>query len=196
MSKNSRVMTRPLLVVFLGFPGSGKTYFARRLAEWLPAVTFNSDALRVAMFGSIENVERIRQNDQSRLYDDVFGAMNYATRQVLKAGCSVVFDAQQTKREDRRRVEELAKESGEMSVLVWIKTSRETALRRGQEREVGDDSHVYDAEKMAYLIDRFAAVTDLPEANENIIEISGEVPFDKQYEVFVKALGEVQKTDA
>lgn len=86
-------MAKPLIIVFVGFPGSGKTYFARRLAEQLPAVTFNSDALRVAMFGSIENVERIRQNDQSRLYDDVFGAMNYATRQVLKAGYSVVFDA-------------------------------------------------------------------------------------------------------
>lgn len=133
MSKSSRVMTRPLLVVFLGFPGSGKTYFARRLAERLPAVTFNSDALRVAMFGSIENMERISQSDRSRLYDDVFGAMNYATRQVLEAGCSVVFDAQQTKRGDRRRVEELAKESGAIPVLVWIKTSRETALRRGQE---------------------------------------------------------------
>lgn len=83
-----------------------------------------------------------------------------------------------------------------MPVLVWIKTSRETALRRGQEREAKDDSHVYDAEKMAYLIDRFAAVTDLPEANENVIEISGEVPFDEQYEVFVKALSEIQKTDA
>lgn len=65
-----------------------------------------------------------------------------------------------------------------------MKTSREVALRRGQEREVRNDSQQYDAEKMAYLIDRFDSVTDLPEPEENTIEISGELPFEEQYAIF------------
>lgn len=55
---------------------------------------------------------------------------------------------------------------------------------------------MYDAEKIAYLVDRFATVTDLPEASENVIEISGEAPFDEQYNVFTKSLNEIRKTDA
>lgn len=74
-------MTKPLLIVFLGFPGSGKTYFARHLAEKIGAVTLNTDALRVSMFGSLEKIDEIRhKGDRSRLYDDVFGAMEITPR--------------------------------------------------------------------------------------------------------------------
>lgn len=184
-------MTKPLLVVFLGFPGSGKTYFSLQLATALQAVTLNSDALRLSMFGSHEKIETIRQTDNARLYIDVFGAMDYAAKQVLMAGHSVIYDAQQTKRENRQNIERIAAEAGAIPILVWVKTSRETALRRGQEREARDDSHQYDAEKMAYLIDRFASVTDLPGADENVIEISGEAPFEEQYAVFQRRVAEI-----
>lgn len=184
-----KYMQKPLLIAFLGFPGSGKTYFARQLAEKLHAVTFNSDALRVSMFGSLEKIDQIRHHgDRSRLYSDVFGAMDYAARQVLLAGHSVVYDAQQTKRRDRRGIEKIAAETGAVPVLVWMKTSREVALRRGQEREARDDSHQYDAEKMAYLIDRFDSITDLPGPDENVIEVSGEAPFEEQYSVFMEGV--------
>lgn len=181
-------MTKPFLIVFLGFPGSGKTYFSKRLADKLGAVTLNSDALRISMFGSPEKIEQIRTNDRSRLYDDVFGAMDYAARQTLLAGHSVIYDAQQTKRENRRNIEKIAQESGAMPLLVWIKTSRETALRRGQEREARDDSHQYTADKMKYLIDHFDSATDLPEPTENTIEISGELTFEEQYSSFQEQL--------
>jgi predicted kinase len=184
-------MKRPLLIVFLGFPGSGKTYFAKKLADKLPAVTFNSDALRLAMFGSLENIEVIRQKDQSRLYTDVFGAMDYAAKQALRAGVSVIYDAQQTKRENRRGIEALARETGALPVLVWIKTSKQTALERGMTRAEDSDSVRYERQKMTMLIHRFNAVTDLPDSHENVIEISGEITFEEQYEQFMKRLGEL-----
>lgn len=181
-------MNKPLLIAFLGFPGSGKTYFARHLAKEIQAVTLNSDAMRMSMFGSLENIEKIRAADNARLYKDVFGAMDYAARQALLAGHSVIYDAQQTKRENRRGLEKIATETGAIPVLVWVKTSREVALKRGQEREARDDSHQYDAEKMAYLIDRFDSVTDLPEPDENVVEISGELSFEEQYKTFEEGI--------
>lgn len=185
-------MNKPFIVVFLGFPGSGKTHFSRQLAKELQAVTLNSDALRLSMFDSLEKIDQIRHyGDRSRLYEDVFGAMDYAARQcLLAAGHSVVYDAQQTKRRDRQGIEKIAEETGATPVLVWMKTRREVALKRGQERETRDDSNQYDADKMVKLIDRFDKVADLPEPGENIIEISGEIPFVEQYEVFQKGVGE------
>jgi predicted kinase len=177
-------MVKPLLIVFLGFPGSGKTYFATRLAKKISAVTLNSDALRLSMFGSLERIEEIRRTDNARLYVDVFGAMNYAAGQALQAGHSVVYDAQQTKRENRLGIEKIAKDTGAIPVLVWIKTSPEVAARRGQERETRADSHQYTTEKMTYLVNRFEKVTDLPETEENVIEISGELPFEEQLAIF------------
>lgn len=181
-------MKKPFIIVFLGFPGSGKTHFARQLAERIHAVTLNSDAMRISMFGSLEKIEQIRSRDRMRLYTDVFGAMDYAARQVLRAGHSVIYDAQQSKRENRRGIEKIAEECGAIPVLVWMKTSKETALRRGEEREARDDSHQYSHEKMEYLIDRFDSVTDLPDEDENAVEISGEVAFEEQYAAFEKYL--------
>ena len=186
-------MNKPLLVVFLGFPGSGKTYFATRLASKIHAVTLNSDALRMSMFGSSENIETIRKSDNQRLYVDVFGAMDYTAKQILRAGHSVIYDAQQTKRENRKNIENLAKEADALPVLVWIKTNPDVALLRGQEREARDDSHQYDKEKMRYLIDRFESVTDLPEQGENTIKISGELSFGEQYAVFEKELAVIRR---
>ncbi|MBH2007938.1 ATP-binding protein [Candidatus Saccharibacteria bacterium] len=183
-------MNKPLLIVFLGFPGSGKTYFATKLARELSAVTLNSDALRLSMFKSLDAIENIRQLDNQRLYVDVFGAMDYASKQTLLTGHSVIYDAQQTKRENRINVERIAREVGAVSILVWIKTDKAVALKRGQEREERSDSLQYSEEKMRMLIDRFDAVTDLPEQGENVIEINGEVSFDEQYKSFQKQLSE------
>lgn len=143
------------------------------------------------MFGSLEVIERLRTTDNSRLYIDVFGAMDYATRQTLLAGHSVIYDAQLTKRENRYSIEKIAQETDAIPVLVWVKTSREVALKRGQEREARGDSHQYTADKMAYLIDRFDRVTDLPEATENTVVISGEQPFEKQYMSFQQQLKKI-----
>lgn len=184
-------MSKPLLIVFLGFPGSGKTYFATRLAKEIDAVTFNTDALRMSMFGSLDKIDQIRLTDTPRLYVDVFGAMDYAAKQTLLAGHSVIYDAQQTKQENRQNIESVAASANAVSLLVWIKTDTETALKRGQEREVSEDSLRYSAEKMRMLIDRFDSVTDLPESAENVIEISGEVTFTKQYESFQSQLAEI-----
>lgn len=182
---------KPLLIVFIGFPGSGKTHFATRLAEKIGAVTLNSDAMRIAMFGSLERIEHIRQTDRPRLYSDVFGAMDYAATQTLRAGHSVIYDAQQTKRRDRKHIEEVAKNVDAIAVLVWIKTSPEVALRRGQEREARADSHQYTEEKMKMLIERFSKVTDMPKPTENLIEINGELPFNEQYVLYEKQLKKI-----
>lgn len=174
-------MAKPLLIVFLGFPGSGKTYFSRQLAKKINAVTLNTDALRISMFASLDRIDHIRQTDKPRLYDDVFGAMDYAAKQILLSGYSVIYDAQQTKRENRRNIERIAEEVGAIPILVWIKTSREAAIKRAQERMPANDSLQYSAEKIAHLVDRFDSITDLPESGENTIVINGEAPFEEQY---------------
>lgn len=186
-------MHKPLLVVFIGFPGSGKTYFAKRLGKRLNALVLNSDAMRLSMFGSHERIEEIRKSDNARLYEDVFGAMDYATKQALLAGISVVYDAQKATRENRLQIEKIAEEHDAQPVLVWIQTSAAVAKERGQQREARADSHVYTVEKMDYLVDRFAEQTEPPEPNENVIELSGEIPFEQQYDAFLQKLEEIRE---
>ena len=178
-------MSRPLIVVFIGPPGSGKTYFANHLALKLGAIKLNSDALRLAMYGSLDNIDKIRKSDnRSLLYEQVFGAMNYMTEQALMAGHSVIYDAQQAKLSDRVRIEKLAKKCDAKSILVWLDTEPNIAIKRSSTRDQHDDSLRYDEAKSRMLVERFATTTDLPSETENYVKISGEIAFEKQYEVF------------
>ncbi len=43
-------LDKPALVLISGFPGVGKSFFCLRLAERLPAVVLESDALRTIFF--------------------------------------------------------------------------------------------------------------------------------------------------
>lgn len=186
-------MTKPLLITFLGAPGSGKTYFASRLAPEIGAVTFNGDALRLAIHRTPDKIEQLRNKQPARVYADVFAAMDYATRQSLAAGHSVIYDSQATKRRHRRDTEKLAAEMGAIPILVWIQTDSQVAIRRGQQRTAADDTHPYSAEKMTMLMQRFEDNVDLPADDENVIKINGEAPFSEQLEQFQIGLQRIQR---
>lgn len=186
-------MNRPLLITFLGAPGSGKTYFATRLASEIGAVTYNADALRLAVHRTVARIEQLREQQPARVYADVFAAMGYAARQSLAAGCSVIYDAQATKRRQRRDIEKLAAETGAMSLLVWVQTNPEVAIQRGQQREASDNTHPYSREKMIMLMRRFEDNIDVPSGDENFIVISGEVSFGEQLQQFQAGLEHIRR---
>ena len=179
------MLNKPLLIVFIGMPGSGKTYFASRLAEKIGAVRINSDAMRLAIFGSNDRIEAIRASKQSFLLNSqVFGAMHYSAKQILERGHCVIYEAQQTKRRNRREIERIADECGAVPILIWIKTDVEVAKSRGASRRATEDTHQYTEEKMEFLADHFAKSLESPQPDENLIEISGEVSFEEQYKSF------------
>ena len=185
---------KPLIITLMGFPGSGKTYFSSQLAEALPAVRLNADAIRIALYGSREKMEEIRSSDLKRFYDEAYGAMSYAAKQVLFLGASVICDAQMLMREDRQRyIEQIAVEGNALPVLVWIRTSKEVALSRGSEREENNESIVFDKEMMQNLINYFDKRTNAPSSSENVIEISGEIPFQEQLVQFQHGIEEIKK---
>jgi predicted kinase len=66
-----------MIVIVFGLPGSGKSYFASRLAKRLNAEYINSDLTRKKMFKSRTYVTR----EKSAVYDRMFEEMQVAIRQ-------------------------------------------------------------------------------------------------------------------
>jgi predicted kinase len=172
-----------LLIMMLGHPGSGKSYFTRQLAPQLGAVRFNGDHMRTAMF---KDPRLAMREDNPK----VFGAIEYAVAEVLRAGHSVVYDAQHNKRVDRKRLEELAAEFGAEPVIVWIKTPKEIALQRGINREEQPDQRRKTADEMRESIDFFVAALEEPDATERVITLDGTLSFEQQYEAFTAQLSD------
>lgn len=183
-------MKQPLVISFVGVPGSGKTTFARQLAEQIGAITINSDAMRLAIWGSREAIRAVRTTPEERAHSNAMtlGAMNYLVKQSLRAGVSCIFDANGNKVEDRARTAKLAHENGGFAVVVRIRTPHDVALRRMTERTASEDQLEFDHDKALATITSFAAEIEEPDSTEHVVEISGEVPFDEQYAVFSRTV--------
>lgn len=186
---------QPLLIVFLGVPGSGKTHFATRLAEKLAAVTFNSDAMRLAIWGSREAVRKSRPTPELRALNNkmTFGAMEYAAKQVLQTNRSCLYDANANQRDVRQKTAEFAAKQGALPIVVRLRTDSVVALNRMQEREDTEDQLRFGAEKAQQILKQFTDAIEEPGADENVIEISGEMPFEEQYAIFEKEVETIRR---
>lgn len=183
-------MDRPIIVTFVGVPGSGKTTFARQLAEQLGAVIFNSDAIRMAMWKTLEAIQNTHTDPEIRKFNNqlTFGAMNYAAEQVINAAISVIYDCNANHVIEREEKHSIARRSKALSVVVRIKVPHEIALNRVQEREEAHDQRRISTEKAEEVLKRFYAEIEEPTNEENTIFINGEATFTDQYESFTKQL--------
>lgn len=183
-------MKIPLLVGFIGVPGAGKTTFATQLTEKLNAVTLNSDAMRLAIFGSREKMDALyRSGDRQILNTYTFGAIDYVAKSLLTSGVSVVYDAILRTHSDRDHLQQLADECDARYVFVHIVTDHEVAVRRGLERADRDNARRFTTEQtMREVVRHFHDELEPIRTDEEVVEISGELPFEDQYSVFEQAL--------
>lgn len=195
MSKHIQFETRqPLLFIFLGLPGSGKTHFAQQLSRELGVVRLNSDSMRMAIFGSREKTREIYQSgDRVILNSYVFNAMDYATEELLASGQSVIQDANHNQRINRKNLERLASEQGGRVVLICIKTPRELAAQRAQERVETKSQRRLTSAEVLEVYERHTKNTDQPDESELVIEIDGAKEFKDQFASFVRQMEQIDE---
>jgi len=117
---------KSILFATLGYPGSGKTFFARKFAKDFGLFHLNSDRLRLEIFPKPNYT--VKENAV------VFRTMDYIADDLLQQGVSVIYDANSTKRIYRKRLQEIAKKRKADYILLWFKTSVKTALKRIRKR--------------------------------------------------------------
>jgi predicted kinase len=123
----------PALIVLVGLPGSGKSYFASRLTEKVSAVVLESDFLRKTL------VRRptYKQFESFRL----FHAIHELIRELLKAKYNVVLDATNLNEDSRRPLSDIAKEVRTKLILIHLNTARQVAEERLLGRTIKPDRY-------------------------------------------------------
>lgn len=103
---------RPAFVVVSGLPGTGKSYFCRKLADRLPLAILESDALRKVLSPS----PTYAPEESTRL----FKAIHELIYQLLKKGISLVLDATNLSEAFRERLYSIAERVGVKLVIVRV----------------------------------------------------------------------------
>lgn len=183
--------------MFVGTPGSGKTTFARQLRDQMGGVILNSDSIRLSMWGSRDAIKETHTTPEQRVYANqlTFGAMDYAAGQIIASGYNVVYDCNANKHEERQKMQDIALTNGGSSVVVRINTPRDVAIQRGIDRVETHDQPKFLVEKAEEVVDRFAREIEEPTGDERVIEISGEIPFAEQYQLFQTQLQLIFEAD-
>ena len=177
------VPTRPLLLMLYGFPGAGKTYFARQLCEHIQAAHVQADRIRAELF------EQPQYDKQEN--DVVAQIMNYMTGEFLNAGVSVVYDTNAFRAAQRHALRDMARKSKAQPLLVWLQIDAETSFVRGTKRDRRRADDKYAAQLDREMFDMVVGHMQNPGANEDYVVISGKHSFNTQYSAVTKKLREM-----
>lgn len=121
----------PSLIVVSGLPGSGKSYFSRRLAERLPLPIIESDAMRQILAPK----PTYSAGESERL----FRACHALIGDLLRRGISVIFDATNLIEYHREHLYRIADNAGAKLILVRMQAPPELVQQRLERRRNGDD---------------------------------------------------------
>jgi predicted kinase len=169
---------KPMFFLLLGYPGSGKSTFARQLSARMGYIRVNSDELRDYMYGHRAEVHDPKNNPA------VFGALDYMAAQLLAVGHSVVYDANNNRHRDRIKHQKLAAQYGAETVVLWVKAPLEVARQRELQRQQNPDHLAIPAD----LYERIAGALEEPLPTEKAIMVDGQDAFSDQLQAFTTQL--------
>jgi len=172
-------LSKPVLICLYGFPGSGKSYVARNLADELQIASVSSDRVRSELF-------------QSPRYDAQENAivthlMDYMSEEFLSSGVSVVYDTNALRIAQRRKLRELAKKHKAEYLLIWLQIDIDSAYSRTQERDrrTSDDKYAEPQTKNSF--DKQISGMQNPQGEDYIV-ISGKHTFTTQKSAVINRL--------
>ena len=125
-------VVNPAFIIVSGLPGTGKSYFCRRLAERVPLAILESDRLRRLLFSS----PSYSAQESFRL----FQVCHRLIKELLKRGIPVAFDATNLEEYHRERLYHIADQVGANLIIVRVDAPPDVVYRRLEKRAKGTNT--------------------------------------------------------
>lgn len=173
-------LNQPTLFLLYGFPGAGKTYFARQLSDDLNAAHVQADRIRHELF---DEPRYDQQEDQI-----VAQLAQYMTEEFLGAGLSVVLDMNVGRVNQRRALREIARKNNTQTLIIWFQIDTESSFSRvvGRDRRKADDRYSRQFDRTTF--DAFTAHMQNPTTTEDYVVLSGKHVYGTQRSIIIKRL--------
>lgn len=123
-----------MIIIVLGLPGSGKSYFASRLAEKLNATYVSTDELRFKLFPT----RTYSASEKLAVYDAMLNMLNNDEL----AQKAIVFDGTFYKKSIRNKFETEARKRGSHLIYIEVTAQEKSIMGRLQKPRMNSEADV------------------------------------------------------
>lgn len=183
--KSKIVPHKPFMLLMYGYPGSGKSFFARQFAdEFQNTVHVHGDKIHS------EIADKMHQyNETNSAIPEL--VIEYLISEYLRNGISVIADLPLNKRSDRKKYRNIALTNKAEPVLVWLQIDPESAYARTKKRDRRKTEDRYAAEYTTSEFQSIISNSQNPQ-NEPFTVISGKHAFKSQRSAVLKKLSDLK----
>lgn len=164
---------QPLLFYTIGYPGAGKTSFARQLARWFGGAHLQADKIGMQLFvlPTFSEAERAA----------VYQHMDHQAIIALNEQRVVLYDGTLNSLQQREHLRQVAARQGAQAIGLWLTLPIDVAKERaGRIRNVGN-GQIGGRVVPPAVFDRHVAAFQAPGHDEVIARVDGMQPFGFQY---------------
>ena len=178
MNMSKKELTRPVMIILYGFPGSGKTYFARQLCNDLKAAHIQDDKIRSELFE-----KPVYSREENQIVNNL---MNYMTEEFSSAGISIIYDTNTARISQRRALRELAAKNKVEDLMVWLQIDIESSFSRvvKRDRRKIDDKYASPMDRSTF--EKLVHNMQNPTNTEKYIVLSGKHSYTTQKNMIFK----------
>lgn len=181
-------LARPLVLIMIGVPGAGKSFFARQFADTFNAPLVSEDYIRASIF---ENPGYNRE--ENSLVQAIF--LQQIT-ELLKTQRTFLIDGGMNARAERYELKKQVHDRGYGTLTIWVQTDEATSRFRSTRRSTRRRGDAYNQslseQQFSHLAKRLAG----PSAQEDYVVISGKHTYATQARAVLKKIVTPRETAA
>lgn len=169
-------LAKPLVLVVIGHPGSGKSFFSRQFSDTFNAPRVSYDTLNHL----IKPLSSASQKDAQKV---IINILSEQISETLKSQKTFIVDGVGSTKTERLSLRKQANGAGYDTLLVWVQTDEATTRYRSLNRKQ-EDQEALSLDEYLKAVKRFTP----PQANEPHVVISGKHTYATQAKVVLKKL--------
>lgn len=169
-------LNKPHMIILVGIPGAGKTFFAEHFSYTFNAPHVSLDFLRTLL------VSEASYNNP--LDESIIATSNYILDELFKTNRTIVYEGATDARSDRQFIAKKARDAGYAPLFVWVQTESAAAKQRAT-KNTKDKRGLSDSE-FSQRVKRFTP----PNIQEKAVVISGKHTYASQLKIVLKRLVE------